>query len=145
MKDEQRLGKVHEVVLKTQATPTSKMSVVMCAKVETLQKHTTLQLFTMHVDMLVFDLKMKENLQLQRLEEMVKLKWQSVVLQNLAPIYVVMVTKIHTEITTNIATTIAMPISKYVQKDLTSVVLSPNIIKKLDNVDCLIFNIYNNQ
>ncbi len=28
----------------------------MCAKVETLQEHTTLQLFTKHVDLLVFDL-----------------------------------------------------------------------------------------
>ncbi len=63
------------MVLKAQTTPTSKMVVLMCAKVETLQKHTTLQLFTMHVDIVVFDLKMKEYLQLQCSEEMVKLKW----------------------------------------------------------------------
>jgi hypothetical protein len=54
MKEEQRLGKVHEVALKAQATTTSKMAVVMCAKVETLQEHITLQLFIMHVDLLVF-------------------------------------------------------------------------------------------
>jgi hypothetical protein len=35
-------------------------------------------------------------------------------LQNLMPIYVVMVTKIDIEITTNDATTIAMPTSNYV-------------------------------
>jgi hypothetical protein len=75
---------------------------------------------------------------------MVKLKWQLVVLQNLTPIYVVMVTKIDTKITTNVATTIAMPMNNSIQKDLTTVVPSPNIIKKFDNVDCSIFDIYNN-
>jgi hypothetical protein len=75
---------------------------------------------------------------------MVKLKWQLVVPQNLTPIYVVMVTKIDTKITTNVATTIAMPMNNSIQKDLTTVVPSPNIIKKFDNVDCSIFDIYNN-
>ncbi len=73
-----------------------------------------------------------------------KLKWQLVVPQNLTPIYVVMVTKIDTKITTNVATTIAMPMNNSIQKDLTTVVPSPNIIKKFDNVDCSIFDIYNN-
>jgi hypothetical protein len=72
----------------------------------------------MHVDLLMFDLKAKEYLQLQCSKEMVKLKWQLVVPQNLIPIYVVMVTKINIEITTNVATTIAMPTSSYIQKDL---------------------------
>jgi hypothetical protein len=71
----------------------------------------------MHVDLLMFDLKAKEYLQLQ-CSEMVKFKWQLVMPQNLAPIYVVMVTKIDIEITTNVATTIAMPTSNYIRKDL---------------------------
>jgi len=43
MKEEQKLGKVHEVALKAQVTTTFKMATTMCAKVETLQEHTTLQ------------------------------------------------------------------------------------------------------
>jgi hypothetical protein len=75
MKEEQRLGKVHEVALKAQASTTFEMAKTMCAKVETLQKHMTLQLVTMHVDLLVFDPKAKEYLQPQRSNELVKLKW----------------------------------------------------------------------
>jgi hypothetical protein len=45
MKEEQKLGKVHEVVLKAQVVATSEMATTMCAKVETLQEHMTLQLF----------------------------------------------------------------------------------------------------
>jgi hypothetical protein len=75
MKEEQRLGKVHEVVLKAQATSTSKMAIAMRGKVETLQKHMVLQLFTMHVDLLVFDPKAKKYLQPQCSKELVKLKW----------------------------------------------------------------------
>jgi hypothetical protein len=60
-------------------------------------------------------------------------------------VFVVMVTKINTDITMGVATTIAMPTSNFVQKDLTSIVPSPKVIKKLDNFDCLIFDNYNNQ
>jgi hypothetical protein len=42
MKEEQKLGKVHKVVLKAQVVETSEMPGTMCAKVETLQEHTTL-------------------------------------------------------------------------------------------------------
>ncbi len=42
MKEEQKLGKVHEVALKAQVATTFKMATTMCAKVETLQEHTTL-------------------------------------------------------------------------------------------------------
>jgi hypothetical protein len=41
MKEEQKLGKVHEVVLKAQVTTTFEMAATMRAKVETLQEHTT--------------------------------------------------------------------------------------------------------
>ncbi len=64
---------------------------------------------------------------------------------NLTHAFVVMVTKINTDITMDIVTTIAMPINNFVQEDLTSVVPSPKVIKKLDNVDCSIFDSYNNQ
>jgi hypothetical protein len=56
-----------------------------------------------------------------------------------------MVTKINVEITTDVATIITMPISNFIQEDLTIVLLSPNVIKKFDNVDCSIFDSYNNQ
>jgi hypothetical protein len=120
MKEEQRLGKVHEVALKAQAT-TSEMAVVMCAKVETLQEHTTLQLFIMHVDLLVFHPKERRYFQPRRLEELAKLKWQSSLPQNstllshnLTHVFVVMVTKIKTYTTMDIATTIAMPAFNFV-------------------------------
>jgi hypothetical protein len=74
MKEEQKLGKVHEVALKTQVATTFKMAIMMCAKVESLQEHTTLQLFTMHVDLLVFDLKANEYLQFRHLNELAKFK-----------------------------------------------------------------------
>ncbi len=54
----------------------------------------------------------------------------------------VKVTKINTKIVTNVVATVAMPTNKFVQEDLISVVPSPIVIKKLDNVVCLIF--YNN-
>jgi hypothetical protein len=152
MKEEQRLGKVHKVALKAQVTTTSEMAVAMCAKVETLQKHMALQLFTMHVDLLIFDPKAKKYLQPRRSEELAKLKWRLSVPQNstLLPhnpthVFMVRVTKINIGITMDIATTIVVPISNFVQEDLTSVVLSPKVIKKLDNVNCSIFDSYNNQ
>jgi hypothetical protein len=74
MKEEQKLGKVHEVVLKAQIATTFEMALTMHAKVENLQEHTTLQLFIMFVDLLVYDLEAKEYLQLQHLEELAKLK-----------------------------------------------------------------------
>jgi hypothetical protein len=49
------------VVLKAQVATTFEMAATMRAKVETLQKHTTLQLFIMHVDLVVFDLEAKKN------------------------------------------------------------------------------------
>ncbi len=120
MKEEQRLGKVHEVALKAQAT-TSEMAIVMCAKVETVQEHTTLQLFIMHVDLLVFHPKEKRYFQPQRSEELAKLKWQlslpqnsTLLPHNLTHVFVVMVTKIKTYITMDIATTIAMPACNFV-------------------------------
>ncbi len=45
----------------------------------------------------------------------------------------------------DIVTTTAMPINNFIQEDLTTVVSSPNVIKKFDNVDCFIFDNYNNQ
>ncbi len=74
MKEEQRLGKVHEVVLKAQVVATFEMPTTMRAKVETLQEHMTLQLFIMLMDLLVFDPKAKEKLQLQHLKELAKFK-----------------------------------------------------------------------
>jgi hypothetical protein len=56
-----------------------------------------------------------------------------------------MVTKINIKITMDIVTTSAMPINNFIQEDLTIVVSSPNVIKKFDNVDCFIFDNYNNQ
>ncbi len=64
--------------------------------------------------------------------------------QNLTPISMVMVTKINTKIATNVVTTIAMPTNNFIQEDLISVVLSSIVIKKLDNVDYLIFYNYDN-
>jgi hypothetical protein len=45
----------------------------------------------------------------------------------------------------DVATAIAMPTHNFLQEDLTNVMPSPKVIKKLDNVDCLIFDNYNNQ
>lgn len=51
-------------------------------------------------------------------------------------ISMVMVTKINTKITTNVIVTIAMLTNNFVQGDLISVVSSPIVIKKPDNVNC---------
>ncbi len=61
---------------KAQATTTSKMAIAMRVNVETLQEHMALQLFTMHVDLLMFDPKAKKYLQPWRSKELAKLKWQ---------------------------------------------------------------------
>jgi hypothetical protein len=65
--------------------------------------------------------------------------------QNSTPISMVMVTKINAKIATNVVATIAMPTNNFVQKDLINVVPSPTLIKKLDNVNYLIFYNYDNQ
>jgi hypothetical protein len=57
----------------------------------------------------------------------------------------VIVTKINAKIATNVVATIAMPTNNFVQEDLISIVPSPMMIKKLDNIKCLIFYNYNNQ
>jgi len=56
-----------------------------------------------------------------------------------------MVTKINAKIATNVVATISMPTNYFVQEDLINVVPSPTMIKKLDNVNCLIFYNYDNQ
>jgi len=65
--------------------------------------------------------------------------------QNSTPISMVMVTKINAKVATNVVATIAMPTNNFVQEDLVNVVPSPTLIKKLDNVNYLIFYNYDNQ
>jgi hypothetical protein len=65
--------------------------------------------------------------------------------QNSTPISMVMVTKINAKVATNVVATIAMPTNNFVQEDLINVVPSPTLIKKLDNVNYLIFYNYDNQ
>ncbi len=96
--------------------------------------------------------KEKRYFQPRRSEELVKLKWQlslpqnsTLLPHNLTHVFVVMVIEIKTYFTMDIATTIAMPACNFVQEDLTNVVPSPKVIKKIDNVDCLILGSYNNQ
>jgi hypothetical protein len=49
------------------------------------------------------------------------------------------------KIATNVVVTIAMPTNNFVQEDFINVVPSPTLIKKLDNVNYLIFYNYDNQ